>query len=463
MKSILVPITSGYGVKNFLVTGLLQKLKDKGYQPVLLVSEEAKKDVEAEFEKKGLAVEAFSKPGGLARKLLLLRYLETYSFATNFSLNTETVKVKHDRFRKKQPIKYLVLRLLNWLVYTFSFSQKMVRLLDWTFLPKRWCQQLFEKYQPVLVLSTDMMTNFYELPVLERARTLKVPIIASILSWDNLVAYGPLPAKPEKVIVWNEIMKEEAEKWHGIKNEDIFVAGAPQYDFYFDVEKYCPSREEFFREIGADLNKKLITYTTGPQSISDTEDEILEILTTALTENKFKAPSQIMVRFHPRDDFSQYDKFKGRKDVILDRPGRYSQAFPDQWNPTNADVIHLAATLKYSDVIINIASTITIEAAIFDTPIVNVAFDGLTKKPYLESVQRYYEHYTHYLNILRTKGLKVAWSPEELVQCINRYLENPAEDAEGRKRIVAEQLIKLDGKATERVAEYIISFLENAA
>ena len=42
-------------------------------------------------------------------------------------------------------------------------------------------------------------------------------------------------------------------------------------------------------------------------------------------------------------------------------------------DPSLADRLHLGATLYHSDVIVNVASTIAIEAAVMDTPIVNLA------------------------------------------------------------------------------------------
>ena len=149
----------------------------------------------------------------------------------------------------------------------------------------------------------------------------------------------------------------------------------------------------------------------------------------------------------------------GKENLILDKPGRFNSSFLDRWNPTKADVIHLASTLKYSDLIINVSSTLVIEAAIFDTPIINIGFDGYQNKSYLESVRRYYDYYTHYLNIIKSGGVKIAKSPGELISLINQYLENPSLDKEGRKRIVQEQLWKFDGKSAERVAEYVAKFL----
>jgi CDP-glycerol glycerophosphotransferase (TagB/SpsB family) len=115
---------------------------------------------------------------------------------------------------------------------------------------------------------------------------------------------------------------------------------------------------------------------------------------------------------------------------------------------------HLADTMRYSDVVVNVASTIAIEAAIFDTPVVNIAFDGEAPSVWEKSARRYYR-FTHYVNITRHGAVRVAEDPKALVEHIGRYLDDPALDRDGRRRVVLEQCQFLDGRAAERVASFV--------
>ena len=123
---------------------------------------------------------------------------------------------------------------------------------------------------------------------------------------------------------------------------------------------------------------------------------------------------------------------------------------------------HLADTLRHSDVIVNVASTIAIEAAIFDTPIVNISFDGEAPSEWVRSARRYYR-FTHYTNITRHGAVRVAETPEVLTEQIGCYLADRALDREGRRRVVIEQCQFLDGRAAARVAGFIIDELADAA
>jgi CDP-glycerol glycerophosphotransferase (TagB/SpsB family) len=119
---------------------------------------------------------------------------------------------------------------------------------------------------------------------------------------------------------------------------------------------------------------------------------------------------------------------------------------------------HLADTLRHSDVVVQVASTIAIEAAIFDTPVVNVSFDGETPAEWTRSARRYLR-FTHFANVTRHGAVKLAESPAQLVDAIAEYLTDPSIDAEGRRRMVLEQCQFLDGRSSERVATYVVETL----
>jgi CDP-glycerol glycerophosphotransferase (TagB/SpsB family) len=118
--------------------------------------------------------------------------------------------------------------------------------------------------------------------------------------------------------------------------------------------------------------------------------------------------------------------------------------------------------MRHSDVIVNVASTLAIEAAIFDTPVVNIAFDGEEPARFERSARRYYQ-FTHYVNITRHHAVRVAETPGQLVSEIGAYLEDPARDRDGRRAVVLEQCQFLDGRAAERVGGVVLAELAEVA
>src|SRR6185436_10472264 len=139
-----------------------------------------------------------------------------------------------------------------------------------------------------------------------------------------------------------------------------------------------------------------------------------------------------------------YERFVNEPDVIVEKPFNQTiVAEGSNVDPSRDNRLHLANTLKHSDVIVNVASTIAIEAAILDTPVVNIAFDGNDEKPFLDSSRRFYQ-YTHYKPLVDIGAVRVAPSTAALVSEVAAYLADPARDHAGRARAASELCHKVD-------------------
>ncbi len=155
---------------------------------------------------------------------------------------------------------------------------------------------------------------------------------------------------------------------------------------------------------------------------------------------------------------------KLKKDIsVTEKPITYIESHNVKYSEVEKrDMEHLADTLFHSDVTINTCSTMSIDAAAFDKPVINIVFDGHEKKPYYDSVRQFYdETRIHYVPILKSGGVRLANNKEELIKYINMYLENPDLDREGRKKIIEEQCWKLDGKSGERIFNYLLELAKH--
>jgi hypothetical protein len=274
-------------------------------------------------------------------------------------------------------------------------------------------------------------------------------------SWDNFTNKLIPVRRVDRLIVWNELMKQQAIDFHGYAPDEVKVAGVPQWDLYFREGTLLP-RDAFFRQLGADPSRQLVTVTTTPRELYPHHDHVLRVLIRSMTDDKWPAPAQLLVRLHPRDEREAYAEFEGTPNVIIEKPFRSTVKAGDGLaiDITADNQRHLANTMRHSDVIVNVASTLAIEAAIFDTPVVNVSFDGETPCEWVRSARRYYR-FTHYRNITRHGAVRVAEDPAQLTEHVGRYLGDRSLDREGRARVVLEQCQYLDGRSAERVAAFV--------
>jgi hypothetical protein len=325
----------------------------------------------------------------------------------------------------------------------------------------RAAEELFDRHEPSLLVVSSPGLIFSEVPLLRTARRQRVRAMAIDPSWDNFTNKLLPVRRVDRLLVWNELMRDQAVRWHGYQPEGIRICGAPQFDAYFS-RGTTTSRDAFFRRVGADPARALITVTTTPRSLYAHHDHVVRRLSEAIVSGGIARPSQVLVRLHPRDDEDAYRTVRTWPHVIVEKPFRPTVKVADG---LAVDVMpehqsHLADTMRHSDVAVNVASTIAIEACVFDTPVVNISFDGEQPSEYVKSARRYYS-FTHYVNITRHGAARVAETPDQMIEWVNRYLADPTLDADGRRKVVLEQCQFLDGKSGARVAEAVVDELRD--
>jgi hypothetical protein len=448
LKTLFIIADSGTAIRNIIRTDVFKVLKEAEALRIVIFSPIHDAEFRREVESENVVVEPLP-TRRLPKRVQLIRSIRNDLWAGKVDL----VRVREKRRHNKS----WFVRML-WKA-PFDKDRMIERLERWEqALTPPIASEIYERYRPDLVFYTTLFTRRQYLEVGAQQRG--IPGVAFIMSWDNPTTKGPFPLKPDRVIVWNEIMREEVLQYQKIDASQVYVAGVPQFDIYADRSKFL-SREQFFAKWKLDPNRKLITYTTGTQGMVPMDHETVEMLYNEIAREVFRQPVQLLVRLHPKDDYSEYKHLEGRPNLVIQRPGRTAQV-EDSWNPTTEDMYGLAELMCYSDVVVNVASTITIEAAAFDTPVVNVAFDGFEKRPYEKSNARIYD-FDHYRKIVKTGGLRMAWDLPELVRHIQDYLDNRSLDAEGRARIRNEQCWKLDGQSGRRIAEIVLDALCHTA
>jgi len=184
---------------------------------------------------------------------------------------------------------------------------------------------------------------------------------------------------------------------------------------------------------------------------------VLAMLDNAILDGRLPHDVVVLVRHHPLTDVYTGDATYS-DNIIFDNSKTLFEKGKTYLKILKNETDHLADSLYHAGVTINTASTISVDAALFDTPIINIVYDGWEKKPLHKSVKRLYmSHHSHYQPIIKSGGVQLAHSFDEMVDLIKRYLENLSLDSEGRKKIVKEHCFKLDDKAGKRIAEYILA------
>jgi len=257
-------------------------------------------------------------------------------------------------------------------------------------------------------------------------------------------------------LVWNSVMKSGLISLHRIPEEQTRVTGIPQYDLYAEP---IPNsmRREFLLEQGLDPEKQTILFTTTPAALSPDEPEIVRRFLSVLASDDGRRV-QMIVRVHQQDSIERFASIS-HPCVIFQVPGSPIANLGDSRLMDGVDLRLLRDSIACSDVVINAASTITIDAAALDKPVVNIDFD-LHERSYYRSVRKYYNT-VHFRRVVESGASRLACSFDELVTLVRRYLANPELEREQRARLVETMCYKVDGKSADRIAEYILEALHN--
>jgi hypothetical protein len=321
---------------------------------------------------------------------------------------------------------------------------------------------LASEYRRLFTEKPDVVAAFSvegnrEMLLVETANDLGIPTAVMVRSRDNLSAKIQHLPYAHAYFVWSEATRQFLlHMYPEIDPERVQVTGSPQFDRHLDP-KYRLERQDFFSRVGLDPDRPLIVYTMATPGLIDHELEIVQHLADAAHAGRFVRRAQLLVRGHPRGFGSNVG--------LLHREHAEARSYPHPANATyrspehEAEVVRLIlqdepvhlATLAYQDVQVNVCGTMTIDSAIHDKPTVNVYYDLVKGIGSGLSVRRFYER-TDVKQMMAYGASRLAYDPEECIRLLNRYLDNPTLDCEGRRRAREEDCGPLDGQAGARIA-----------
>ncbi len=299
-----------------------------------------------------------------------------------------------------------------------------------------------------------------ETPLARAARRQGLPVFGVVPSWDNLTSKG-LWARFDELAVWCEGMRREAVELFGYSPDHVVVTGPPPFDPHFQPVT-AADRARFFAERGLDPDRKLLTYASVPKESCPFNRNYVELLAGLIRDDRLGARCQLLVRMHPQDDPAQFESVGRLPHVHVERAGGYAGEASGlkailRFKPTRDDARRLTETLALSDVLINVTSTVTLEACGLDRPVVNIAFNLPADADFLDVGD--YLKTAHFAPIAQSGATYIARSPEGLAEGVRRALERPMELSLARRRLYEQFDAFGDGRAAERLAEQIVNFV----
>jgi hypothetical protein len=477
-KRIFISADHGMAVVYFLQTDVVPTLLRAGIEVVILTDDEIKDQIARRFAQPVLSFEGLRLKQATAyanafrpRIQWLLAYLRRVG--GSWRINTEAMdshiwEVWAENSWKFRLGIWLPGALAILLLRTFSAARGLLVKLQSRFIPlPHLYDDLFKKYHPDLVVASTAGWRL-DRYLLREAREHGVPTMAAIVGWDNPSSYSIPGVFMDYATCWSEIQKQELVLGSDWKAEDVNIGGIPSYDGYFRRDWLLP-KEEYFRLHGLDPNRKLISYASSFVHFAPNYPNV-EALAQLVSSDALCQPAQLLIRLHPSHFQDKPQMFREEREKIQALETQYPHVHVVRPVPlggslgyySGEDMDEKSSMMAHSDVMVTVYSTMLVETAVHDTPMIAAVIDtpgGWNRpKKYSLSLSKIGNWPTH-KRFREAKAGRVAANRDELCETINAYLRNPQLDSAERRAFIEKEITFTDATAGKRTAEYILRIL----
>jgi hypothetical protein len=304
----------------------------------------------------------------------------------------------------------------------------------------------FDRIQPDVLLVTPLLYfGSRQVDYVRAARRRGVPSVLGVGSWDHLTTKGVIHELPDRIVVWNELQKQEAVDLHGARPEAVVVTGAQAYDHWFATSP-STSREAFCANAGISADRPYLLYLCSSPFIAPREVDVVRRWADAVrrASDARLRTAGLLVRPHPQNAAQWADAdLSSHGDVAI-------------WPRAGANPVGLDARRDYYDSMFHAHAVVGVNtSALIESGIVGRLVFSF-HVPELAGTQEGTLHFRH----LRREGLlRLAGHLDEHLAQLSASFESTDEDRQ-RVRAFVQRFVRphgLDQVATPRVVEAVTS------
>ena len=316
--------------------------------------------------------------------------------------------------------------------------------------------ELLAQLRPDVVFNTS--TIAWPSRLWTRAAALNgTPVISNVISWDNISTKTLLDEFVDTFLVWSEEMDEDfSANLPWLRAKRRVIVGSPQFEPIVEG-RGLKSRDVFFSRYGLDPHKKLILYTTGSKTLFPREEECLDAVLTHWRDN-LRERANIMVRMHPKDRQGHYEGVMKKFAEVPFTLAGDNLGSDEEWVPCKEDIALLVNQLHHCDVIVNVASTMTLEGFVVDKPAINIGFTLGESISMRYPMDDYYIS-KHYRDVVETGAARLVNNYSELFEALAEALEGTGYNVDKQRAILFKKC-KYTTDSSDRINDFLRAFLD---
>lgn len=441
MKKIGVVITDGVGFRNFVLSDFLNKSKEE-FQEVVVFSclpKSAYQDLTIDLNIIELEVFEESFFTWFFRKAKELAHLQKHKKG-NFGI-TDNLRANYSKANTPRGWATRLLFLITRICNTENWIMRWEKWQQLTFAKHKITKSyeiLLKEFNSDILFFTHQRPPFIA-PLIYAAKKQKIKTASFIFSWDNLASKGRMAGSFDQYLVWSDLMKKELLHFYtSIKENQVDIVGTPQFEPYI-LNRYGLAKQDFCAKFDLDLNKKTILFSCGDVSTSPNDTIYIKAIAEIIETGKLNQDVNFLVRTSPAETPERFNELVKSYPWIKWNYPKWVQSrsnHQESWSqriPTVEDVSDLKSVLQYCDVCVNMLSTMTLDALLFDKPVINTVFGNGDNG--LANDQRFLK-YAHIEQIIDSDAVSIAITAKELEIELNNVLNNDEIRTEKQRALI---------------------------
>ncbi len=475
-KRIFISADHGMAIIYFLQSDLLPSLLAAGVQVIVLTDDDTKDKIAAQFAQPGLIFEGLrlKEANRYAQTVQprwqwLLAYLRRVG--GSWRINTEAMdshiwEVWAENGWKFRLGVWIPSALVILILRSSRLARRALVQAQTRFTPNLYAD-LWEKYKPDLVIASTAGWRM-DRYLLREAHRRGIPTLAAIVGWDNSSSYTIPGAPIDYATCWSQAQKTELVNGSDWDPNRVHIGGIPSYDGYFRKTWQMP-RAEYFRLHGLEENRKLIAYACSFVHFAPNYPNV-EALARLTATDSLAAPAQLLIRLHPSHFQQKPAIFAEERERIFALEQKYPHVHvvrPVAMGGSlgyygGEDMDEKASMMAHADVFVTVYSTMVVETAVHDTPIIGAVLDapGGWNVPGKFSLSlREIGNWPTHQRFREAKAGRIAQNEAELREALNAYLQKPALDSAERRKFIRDEITYTDGSSGKRTAAFVLQAL----
>jgi len=474
-KTVFISADHGLAIVYFLQSDIISTLIDAGVEVVLLTDDTLVEKITEKFGCEGLHIEGlrlkqaneyFTSVAATEQWWLnFLRRVGGSSRINAEAMDSHVQQVDYEAEGKRR----LMMPLMKAAVSLLRSSRSARKLLikrQMKYSPDLY-GDLFDRYQPSLVIAS---TPGWRLDryLMRQAVKRGVPTMGAIVGWDNPSSYAIPGAAVDWVTCWSEKQKDELISGSDWPKDAVNIGGIPSYDGYFR-QTWLMNKQDYYDLHQLDPNRKLLSYACSFITFSPNYQNI-EAIAELVANDELVQPSQLLIRLHPNHfmDEPLFTEEKKKIEALAAKLPHVHVVEPvalggELGRYSGEDMPEKCSMMAHADVFLTVYSTMVVEAAIHDRPIVSVCIDapGGWNQPgrFSLPLSKIGEWPTHQRFIDAGAGI-ATFNKEQVKAAINRYLADASLHSDQRHQFIKQECTFTDGLAGKRTAAFILACLD---